>query len=251
MYMLAEIWHDYLFAPLLNFLFWLYNGPAYENLGLAVVYMTVGLRVVLIPFSIISEKNNYKFERVLPEIAEINRFFKDDSIARKEQIRRIFKAYRIRPWASSVLLLIQLLALILLYQVFVGGTTGKLTALYPSVTHPDIINTQFIFFDIAERNYYLAGLVALLVFWQVRRQQAKRRATLEKGDIIFRYMFPIGTFTVLALLPSVKAVFILTAMVFSFIIHLLRPLFTSNKTNGKIAVKPTKAPWYDKLLSGG
>ncbi len=63
--MLAEIWHDYLFAPLLNFLIWLYNGPAYENLGLAVVYMTVGLRLVLVPFSIIAERNNFKFEKKL------------------------------------------------------------------------------------------------------------------------------------------------------------------------------------------
>ncbi|MBI4135687.1 YidC/Oxa1 family membrane protein insertase [Candidatus Uhrbacteria bacterium] len=245
--MIAEIWHDYLFAPLLNFLFWLYNGPAYENLGLAVVYMTVGLRVALIPFSIISERNNYKFERVQKEITEISRSFKDDSVARKEQIRKIFKLYRIRPWASTVLLGIQLLALVLLYQVFVGGTSGKLTALYPSVTHPDIINTKFIIFDIAERNLYLAGLVAVLIFWQVNRQQIKRRDTLQKGDIIFRYVFPVGTFVILALLPAVKAVFILTAMVFSFIIHLLQPLLIRSKT----IVKQTKVPWYDKLLSGG
>ncbi len=245
--MLAEIWHDYLFAPLLNFLIWLYNGPAYENLGLAVVYMTVGLRLVLVPFSIIAERNNFKFEKVQTEIAEINRSFKDDSVARREQIRKVFRAYRIRPWASSVLLAIQLLALVLLYQVFVGGMGGKLSALYPSVTRPDIINTQFLIFDIAERSFYLAGLVGLLVFWQVRRQQAKRRDMLEKGDIIFRYFFPAATFIILAVLPSVKAVFILTAMAFSFIIHLLRPLFTSNKT----VVKHTKPPWYDKLLSGG
>ena len=41
-------WHDYLYTPLLNFLIFLYSGPAFGNLGVAVIELTVLLRTVLL-----------------------------------------------------------------------------------------------------------------------------------------------------------------------------------------------------------
>lgn len=245
--MLAEIWHDYLFAPLLNLLIWFYNGWAQDNLGLAVVYMTVLLRIVLIPFSVIAERNGFKYEKIHKDVAEIQTEFKDDPVSRKEHIRELMRANRIRPWASVVLMGMQLLALVLLYQVFVGGMSGKLAALYPSVSRPDIINTWFLGFDIALRNYYLAGAVGLVLYWQIWRQQRLRRETLERNDVIFRYAFPAASFAVLAALPSVKTVFILTAMAFGYIIHLLRPFFTRRLQT----VKHTALKIHERIMEGG
>lgn len=245
---LASIWHDYLFAPLLNLLIYLYNGIAFENLGLAVVYMTVALRIVLIPFSVISERNGFKYEKIQEDVAAIQKEFKDDPVARKEQIRELMRANKIRPWASVILLGMQLLTLVLLYQVFVGGMTGKLSALYPSVSRPDIINTKFLGLDVAQQNYYVAGFVGLVLYWQIWRGQRRRRGMLERNDIIFRYLFPLASFAILASLPSVKTVFILTAMSFGYIIHLCRPFFTRRlqavkytalKIHGKITGEQT------------
>lgn len=242
--MLSALWHDYLFAPLLNLLIWLYNGLALENLGLAVVYMTIGLRIFLIPFSVIYERNGFKYEKIQEDVTEINKEFKDDPVARKEHTRELMRANKIRPVASVVLLGIQLLALVLLYQVFVGGMTGKLTALYPTVSRPDIINTSFLGLDIAVRNYYAAGFVGLLLYWQIWRAQRRRRAMLDRSDILFRFLFPAITFFVLASLPSVKTVFILTAMAFGYIIHLLRPFFTRRLQ----AVKHTALKLHGKIV---
>lgn len=245
--MLSVIWHDYLFAPLLNVLIYFYNGIAVENLGLAVVYMTIALRLVLIPFSIISERNSYKHEKIQKDLAIIGEEFKDDPVERKEHIRGLLKANKIYPWSSAVLLGIQALALVLLYQVFVGGMTGKLTALYDWVSRPDIINTQFLGFDIAQRNYYAAAVVGIILFWQIWRQQRRRKDTLDRGDMFFRYGFPLGSFVVLAILPSVKTVFILTAIGFSYVVHLFRPFFTKRLQ----AVKYTALRIHDKIVSGG
>ena len=154
--MFAGFWHDYLFTPLLNVLIYFYNTIAFENLGLAVVYMTVWLRIVLIPFSIISERNGFKYEKIQDDFTAIQKEFKNDPVERKERMRELMRVNRIRPWASAVLLGFQLLTLILLYQVFVGGMTGKLSALYPSVPRPDFINTMFLGLDIAQLNYWAA-----------------------------------------------------------------------------------------------
>ncbi len=236
--MIAQIWHEYLFAPLLNALMYLYNTAADGNLGLAVVYMTIGLRIFLIPLSIIAERNSFKYEKNQQEFSQIQREFKDDHVARKEHVRHFLKVYKIYPWASALLMGIQLLALVLLYQVFVGGMTGKLNALYPSVSRPDVINTMFLGIDIALRNYYVAAGVALILYWQIWRQQKQRRETLEYNDVIFRYLFPVITFVLLAALPAVKSVFILTAMGFGYILHLFRPFFTRRiKTIQNTAMK--------------
>lgn len=245
--MVAQIWHDLLFTPLLNLLIYLYNTLAVENLGLAVVYMTIGLRIFLIPFSIIAERSAFKYERVQGDIAEIQKECKDDPVARKERIRELMRVNRIRPWPTVVLTGVQLLTLVLLYQVFVGGMTGKLSALYPSVPRPDVINTNFLVLDIAEKNAYAAGAVGLVLYWQIWRSQRRRRETLERNDVIFRYVFPLISFTILASLPSVKIVFILTAMGFGYIIHLCRPFFTRRLQN----VKHTALKLHDKLVNGG
>jgi len=242
--MLAAVWHEYLFTPLLNLLIYFYNGLAFGNLGLAVVYMTIALRVVLIPFSVVAERNGFKYEKVQEDFAAIQKEFKDDPVERKGHIRELMRINKIRPWASVVLLGIQLLALVLLYQVFVGGMTGKLAALYPSVPRPDVINTMFLGLDIAERNYYAAGVIALIVYWQTWRDQRRRRASLQRNDVIFRYLFPAATFAILANLPSVKAIFILTAIAFGYIIHLCRPFFTKRLQT----VKHTALKLHDKII---
>ncbi|MEK7102209.1 MAG: hypothetical protein AAB912_01095, partial [Patescibacteria group bacterium] len=66
-------WNDYLFRPLLNILIWLYNNWAGENLGWAVVILTVSLRVLLLPFSIISERNAVRYERLHERIVGLEK----------------------------------------------------------------------------------------------------------------------------------------------------------------------------------
>ena len=223
--MLTQIWHDWLFVPLLNFLMVLYNGAAFGNLGVAVVYLTVLLRLALTPFSIVAELNRYKYDQLNEEITKLNSVYKDDPMARKEHIRGILKMRKINPWASVLLLGFQFLTLVLLYQVFVGGmNTEKLSFLYETISRPDVVNVKFFGLDISRSSALASGIVAGLVYLQTLRSQRKLKKTIERGDIIFRYVFPISVFVLLYILPSVKAVFILTSMFFSYVVHLFQPL---------------------------
>ncbi|MDP3245262.1 MAG: YidC/Oxa1 family membrane protein insertase [bacterium] len=239
--MLAILWHDWLYVPLLNFLVVLYNGPAMGNLGVAVMYLTVGLRLVLIPFSIISERNSYKYEKLNEYIKVLNKDFKDDPIARKEHIREKLKIQKINPWASVFLLGVQFLILVLLYQVFVGGmNVEKLSVLYQSISRPDVVNLQFFGLNLSTHSLISSAIVAIWLFLQILRSQRQKKELLQKGDVLFRYAFPFSVFLLLANLPSVKAVFILTSMLFSAIVHIFRPLFLGSLKAVKNAVIGTK-----------
>lgn len=232
--MLVQVWHDWLFVPLFNFLMMLYNGPAFGSLGIAVMYLTICLRIFLIPFSIISERNSYKYEKLNEHIKVLNKELKNDNVARKVRIREMLVEQKINPWASVFLLGFQVLVLVLLYQVFVGGMNlEKMSLLWPSISQPDVINIKFLGLDLSQRSMISSGIVGVWLFWQILRSQKKRKELLEKGDILFRYAFPVMCFILLAVLPSVKAVFILTSMAFSAIVRLFRPLFTNKSKNGK------------------
>ena len=116
--MLSSLWFTFLYQPLFNGLIWLYSNVAEQNLGWAVVWLTVFLRVLLLPLTIVSEMNKSKEEKAELESAKVAEAFKNDSVARKEEIRKVIKKYHISPWAKVASLGAQLLVLILLYQVF-------------------------------------------------------------------------------------------------------------------------------------
>ena len=56
-----SFWHDFLYTPLLNFLMFLYSGPAVQDLGVAIIMLTVLLRVLLLPFTLLDERNRYRY----------------------------------------------------------------------------------------------------------------------------------------------------------------------------------------------
>jgi len=224
------MWHTYLYQPLFNFLIYIYNNWSGENLGWAIVYLTVILRVVLLPFTIINERNRVKNRELFEDIRNAEKVYSKDHIERKIQIRKILKRRKVQPWATVVVLGIQGLVLVLLYQVFVGGlaeATQIVKELYPSVDFPGIINSMFYGMDIGvSHNLVWSGAVALFLLVEIYLEYRRRRGLLNRGDLMYFLLFPTAVFIVLYMLPMVKALFVFTSILFSVIVGILvRPLF--------------------------
>ncbi|MFH1098712.1 MAG: YidC/Oxa1 family membrane protein insertase [Candidatus Uhrbacteria bacterium] len=214
--MFGAFWHDVLFQPLLNALFFLYNEASGENLGIAVIELTVAIRLILLPFSIVSERKQARLESLSREVGEIRQHYRNDSVRQREEARKLFRRYRVYPWAKMVVLGVQILVLILLYQTFIGGLRiERLHDLYPFVRHPDFVNTFFLGFNVATRNVWWAIAVGVFLFVEIAFAQQQRRNTLGRRDFVYRYAFPVAAALVLTRLPMVKSIFILTSMFFS------------------------------------
>ena len=221
-----EFWHDSLYTPLLNFLIFLYAGPAFGNLGVAVIELTVVLRLVLLPFSLLDERNRFRYEKLDRRIDEIERDFKGDHVMRKEKIRELLKTHKVNYWSKVLVLGIQLVVLILLYQVFIGGIRfTSQEVLYSWVAAPFVVNTHFIGFDLAEKSFFWSGIVAALLFMQTYTVQKQREHLVTKSDVMYLFLLPLFTFVILSLLPMVKALFVLTSMVITMVIFAARKLF--------------------------
>lgn len=229
--MITELWSLLLYQPLYNLLIEVYNGFSGESLGWAIVVLTVLLRIVLLPFSVIHEMNTTKNEQLYKEIKELSQHYKDDPILQKEEVRKMLKKKKIKPWASAVLLGIQGLVLLLLYQVFIQGVSGEhnLSLLYKSVDFPGVINTQFFGADLKDtHNVFWAGFVGLYIFLEILleyRANKKKGVLLEKKDLSYFFLFPLFSFVVLWFLPMAKSVFILTSLIFSTVVHMVSGVF--------------------------
>lgn len=228
--MIELIWHDFLYQPLLNLLILIYNNYTNFNLGLAVIYLTVLLRLVLLPFTFVSERDKLRWERLNEEVKKIKEDYKKDPVMMKEMVRETLRKYRIRPWAKTVVLGIQLLALIVLYQVFMGGINNKFNDLYNGIDAPDFI--QLTFLPINRLNFsgfnlgtakdlILPALVGIILYLEIYLNQRARSEILTRSDVAFRFFFPLFSFFALYYLPTVKSVFILTSMFFSIIVSLI------------------------------
>lgn len=205
-------------------------------MGYAVIIMTVMLRVCLLPLSIISERDVNRQKQVEQEALQAAKSFKNDPVAKKEEARRIIRKHRVSPWAKVVSLTIQGLMLILIYQVFVGGMVGDRTVniLYEHNELTNKVNLDFYGFDISKRKDFVwAGVCALYLFVSILINEISRK-DLDKSELYFLFLFPLFIFLFLYYLPMVKALFILTSMVFSDILRVLRLIFFPVKTSEKI-----------------
>lgn len=216
--MIMTIWNDFLYQPLFNVLIWVYNNMTTQNMGWAVIYLTIALRVILVPLSIIQLKNQKRNEQLLEELKRVDTQFKNDQVLKNQQIRELFRRKKISPWAKFLSLGIQGLVLVLLYQVFLQGITGEriLKTLYTFIDFPGTINTMFYGFNLrARHDIFWPVLVALGIFWENIMEFRHRKLPITKADLSYFTLFPLAIFFILWMLPMVKSLFVLTSIIFS------------------------------------
>ncbi len=230
--MLSSLWFIFLYQPVFNTLIWIYENVTNQNLGWAVIWLTIFLRVILLPLTIKSEKDAYRREQAESEAENKTKQFRNDPVTRKEEIRKIMRRNKISPWAKVLSLGIQLLILVLLYQVFISGIEGRkvIATLYEWIDYPGKLNIYFYGFNIGKRyDYIWAGICA--VYLAITILLENRGGKWDRGKMSFLVLFPLFTLAALLILPMVKSLFILTSMIFSDIVGLALKPFLSKKKN--------------------
>ena len=115
--------------------------------------------------------------------------------------------------------------------------------LYPSVKVPPRIETHFLGFDVAHRNLTVSLIVAIILFVSLHSEYSGKKYLVNQKNAFFIYVFPLFTFFALWWLPSVKALFIFTSMLFSFLIHYIqRPIYEAIFSRSLKALKDASAP---------
>jgi len=166
---MIEIFNTILYQPLFNLLIWLYNILG-QDIGLAIIGLTVLTKLVLYPLSLQAIKAQKSLSTLQPKIEELKVKYKDQKEVMSEELMKLYQENKINPLSSCLPILIQLPILIAVYQVFMKGLGSEgLENLYPFVANPGHINSVFLgFLDLSKANIVLAILAGLAQFWQAR-----------------------------------------------------------------------------------
>lgn len=176
---MSNIFTTLLVQPILNLLIWLYNVTPGNDLGVAIIILTVLVKVVLYPFTRAQIKQQRALQQLQPKIDEIRSRLKDEKEAQAKELMELYKREKVNPASSCLPLLVQLPIFIGLYRALSDGLGSRgLDLLYPFVANPGTIQTMmFGVIDLAKPNYVLAVLAGAVQFWQSRQMLKKPSPT--------------------------------------------------------------------------
>ncbi len=169
------LYNTFLYEPIFNLLIWLYNIIPGDNIGIAIIALTVIIRLIFYPLtkkSIIAQKS---LQDLQPKMEELKKKYKDNKEEMAKATMQLYKDHKINPASSCLPMLVQLPFLIAIYQVFARGlSNADFSILYPFVTNPEVIQTWSFGLNMAESQWILAVLAAAAQFWQGKMIQTKK-----------------------------------------------------------------------------
>ncbi|MFA5937480.1 MAG: YidC/Oxa1 family membrane protein insertase [Candidatus Paceibacterota bacterium] len=158
--MLSNIWNTVLYGPLLNALTLLVSIVPGGDVGIAVILLTLFVKIVLYPLSQRSIESQIKMNLLAPELKKI----KDSGTSKEEQARQTFELYKhhkTNPFSGCLLVLIQIPIIFALYYVFLKGINLESVLLYPFVHAPEHINMIFLgILDISQKGLLILAILA-------------------------------------------------------------------------------------------
>ena len=167
--MVSDLFHTFVYIPLYNALVGLLSLGAWVDVGVAVIVLTVLVKLLLYPLSLKAARTQRLMREMEAPMKEIRAKYKDD---REEQGKRMLALYKekgVNPFSGFVVLFVQLPIILGLYFVFSkGGLPGIDTSLlYPFVHGPQTVDMWFVgLVDMASKSHVLAVLAGVTQFFQ-------------------------------------------------------------------------------------
>lgn len=197
---MGGLFHKILVEPLLYLLVWLYNTIALQDLGVAIILLTIIVRLVLSPLFYKSFKSQAALQKLRPELEKIQNQHKDNREKQAQAMMELYKRHQINPLTTFLLLLIQLPILIALYRVF----------LQPP---PDLSSLSLGLIDLKETSIIVVALAVVFQYIQGRLSLPRQGVDPVMKNMVF--LGPVLTLTILAYLPSAVGLYWLATTLFS------------------------------------
>lgn len=158
------------FNPFYNTLVLLVGFMPAQDVGLAIITLTVLVKVLIFPIYRQSIKTSLKLKEIGPEIEALKKKYAADKVVQSQKIMEAYKQNNINPLSGFVVILIQIPIFITLYYVFSSNLNLHLDSLYSFIHFPAQPNVHFLgFFDLnVTKNYLFAFLTGLTQFIQTK-----------------------------------------------------------------------------------
>lgn len=169
--MIGRLFHNLLYVPIYNLLIFFVDIVPHGDVGIAVIIVTVIVKLVIAPFSISAVKTQRRMKFVEPQMKALREKYKDDREALAKETLSLYKNNGIKPFSSILATFLQLPVIIALYLVFRHEhlLSPNTSLIYHFVALPTHISPLFLgFFPTTGHSIILAVIAAAFQFLQAR-----------------------------------------------------------------------------------
>ena len=219
---MIALFNAILYQPLLNGLIFLYNTIAFKDFGIAIILLTIVIRLLLFPIFQKSTRHQKQMQDLQPKLKKLQDQHKGDKAKQAEAMMSLYKEHKISPFSGFLMLLIQIPILIALYQVFSKSLSPDfLSSLYSFVSAPENIHYSFLgLINLAEKNIIIGILAAAAQYFQgkislPKRELGQNLTTAERMGRNMVFIGPALTGFILLSLPSALGIFWIVGSLFS------------------------------------
>lgn len=208
-----ELYNQVLYIPIFNLLVFLYNIIPGHDIGIAIILLTIAIKLILLPLSIKSTKSQKALQDLQPKMEEIKKKYKDNKEEQAKALMELYKSEKVNPLSSCFPLLIQLPFLIAVFQVFRNGFKEEsLNMVYSFINRPEMLNPMSFGVNLADPNIVLAVLAGAAQYWQTKMLMHKKQPVKSNGakdenmaammNKQMMYMMPVLTIFIGVSLPG-------------------------------------------------
>ena len=168
--MFSYIWHTVFFDPVYNGLVFFIDSIPGGDVGLAIIATVIVVKLLLFPLSIKAVKTQKLMKELEPKLKEIKEQYKDKKEDQAKAMMAVYKDAGMNPFASILLIFLQLPFVIALYLAVSKGAGVVLPGintdiLYSFIPNPSVITMDFLGqLDITEKSLGLALLAGITQF---------------------------------------------------------------------------------------
>lgn len=233
--MFSYIWHTFFFDPVYNTLVFFIDIFPGGDVGLAIVATVIVVKLALFKVSIKAVRTQKVLREIEPKLREIKEKNKDDREAYARAMMELYKDSGINPFASILVMFIQIPFIIALYfSVMTGGGVAlpeiNTDLLYRFIPSPETVSMMmFGVFDITARSLPLALIAGIGQYFHTYyampalAPREKDAAPNFKDDLMrnmhlqMRYVMPLIIVVVAYTLSAAIAIYFIVTSVMSLI----------------------------------
>jgi YidC/Oxa1 family membrane protein insertase len=164
--MISSLWHTIVYRPLFNVLMLLVGFLPGHSVGLAIIVLTIIVRVSLFPLTGKSIRAQRAMKELEPELKKIKEKYKDNKQEQAKKTMELYQEKGVTPFSGCLPLFIQIPIIIGLYMVFKGLLVVDQSQLYSFITHPGTLDMHFLMFDLAGKSALLAACAGIAQYFQ-------------------------------------------------------------------------------------
>ncbi|MBI5405625.1 membrane protein insertase YidC [Candidatus Kaiserbacteria bacterium] len=167
--MISSFFHAVFYNPIYNALVALMALVPGGDVGVAVILLTIGIRLILLPFSLSAARTQRAMKMLEPKIKEMKEKHKGDKEKEALGTLALYREERVNPFSSILTVFVQIPVLLALFWVFSRESfvVPNAALLYAFTPIPGSVSLEFLgIISVAGKSMVLAVLAGFSQFLQ-------------------------------------------------------------------------------------